>query len=291
MKFDLTLIILNYNTPELVAACLASIEKYHLSLTALKTEVIVVDNGSTDNSVKILKKDFSWIKLIETGHNLGFAAGNNVALKQANSNSRYLMLLNSDTELNANSQLDQLVSYLDEHPQVAVVTPKLLLDSGAVDLASHRGEPSPWVAFTYFSKLSKLFSHSRIFAEYHQTYQDFDTIHQVAACSGAAMIVLRSAIEKVGLLDEAFFMYAEDLDWCRRFREAGYEIVYHPKSVIIHHKYKSGLSNTNQHLAKKTNAHFYDTMLQYYDKYYRSTYPFFVRILIKIFVNYKKATA
>lgn len=284
---DLTIIILNYNTPKLVEDCLRSVKKYGLEKTTLKIEVVVVDNGSADDSVARFKKEFSWIKILETHQNLGFAAGNNVALKQAQS--RYVMLLNSDTEFTPQTQLDKLIGYLDDHQKVAVCTPKLLLSNGELDFASHRGEPTPWAAFTYFTKLAKLFPQVQLFAQYHQTYLDLHVTHQIDACSGAAMLVRTAAMKKVGLLDEAFFMYAEDLDWCHRFRIAGYQIVYNPESVIIHHKYQSGLSHKNQPLAKKTNAHFYDTMLQYYDKYYQTTYPTWVRNLIQIFIHYKKS--
>ena len=114
------------------------------------------------------------------------------------------------------------------------------------------------------------------------------TIHEVDACSGAAMIVRTSAMEKVGLLDEQFFMYAEDLDWCKRFRDAGYTVIYHPQVKVIHHKYKSGIKSASQDIARKTHGHFYETMLQYYDKHYQSRYPSFVRGVIKSFVTYKK---
>ena len=123
---------------------------------------------------------------------------------------------------------------------------------------------------------------------YHQWYKDLDTIHEIDACSGAAMIVRRSAISEVGLLDERFFMYAEDLDWCHRFRAAGYNIVYHPEVSVVHHKYKSGIKGSSKKIARSTHRHFYDTMLQYYDKYYRAQYPELLRIVIKYFTVIKK---
>ncbi len=289
MSYDLSIIILNFNTPDLVITCLNSLEKFHLKKTRLKTEVIVVDNGSSDDSVSKIKKQCDWVKIIETHKNLGFAAGNNVALRKVSA--QYAMLLNSDTELNADSNLDNLVNYLNEHPKTAVCTPKVILGNGQIDWACHRGEATPWAGLTYFTKLANLFPKSTWLAQYHQTYKDMSTIHAVDACSGAAMVIRKSAIDKVGLLDEAFFMYAEDLDWCKRFRDAGYEIVYNPESVIIHHKYQSGLSHTDTHVSKKTNTYFYDTMLQYYDKHYRTKYPFVMRSIIKLFVQYKKATA
>jgi GT2 family glycosyltransferase len=286
-KSDLTIIILNYNTADWVSRCLESIQKYHqYEDSSIRTEVVVVDNASQDNSVEVIKKKFPGVKVIVSEKNLGFAAGNNLALHQAKT--AYVMLLNSDTEFVEQTQLESIIWYMDEHPEVAVTTPKLELSTGGLDLAAHRGEPTPWASFTYFSGVGKVLKKSPLFAQYHQTYKNFNAVHEIDACSGAAMIVRTSAMEKVGYLDEQFFMYAEDLDWCKRFREAGYKIIYFPISKIIHHKYKSGRGNQNAKLAKKTNALFYDTMLQYYDKHYRSKYPFIVRVLVKLFITLKK---
>jgi N-acetylglucosaminyl-diphospho-decaprenol L-rhamnosyltransferase len=283
---DLTIIIVNYNTPDFVRTALTSIQKFHLSKTKMKTEVIVVDNGSSDHRLRSVAEEFPFLHLIELEKNLGFAGGNNVALKQAQS--RYVMLLNSDTEFTATTDLDLLVEYADRHSEVGVITPRVELSTGGIDWASHRGEPTPWASFTYFGKLEKVFPHFPLFASYHQKYKNLDQIHTIDACSGAAMIVRSSAIEKVGYLDELFFMYAEDLDWCKRFRDAGYQIVYNPGCVIIHHKYKSGLQNQNKNVAKKTSQYFYDTMLQYYDKHYKNRYPGFYRLIIKTFIQFKK---
>ena len=102
------------------------------------------------------------------------------------------------------------------------------------------------------------------------------------------MIVRNSAIKKVGMLDEQFFMYAEDLDWCKRFRDAGYKIVFYPGVKVIHHKYKSGIKSSNKKTASVTQKFFYDTMLQYYDKHYGDKYPKFVRNLLRYFIFIKK---
>jgi len=110
----------------------------------------------------------------------------------------------------------------------------------------------------------------------------------VDACSGAAMIIRRSILDTVGLFDERFFMYAEDLDLCKRVREHGYVVVWHPGAVVIHHKYKSGIRGSSRQIARSTKQHFYNTMLQYYDKHYRHTYPEFIRSIIKLVISIKK---
>lgn len=286
---DLTIIILNFNTPDWVQKCLISLKKFVISNSKYQIKVVVVDNGSQIELLKTLEQhilQFSFVELKKINQNLGFAAGNNVALQQAKSH--YVMLLNSDTEANDKTHLDKLIEYMDAHPEVAVTTPRIELSDGRLDWASHRGEPTPWASLTYFMGLEKMFPKLKFFSQYHQTYLDLNKIHPVDACSGAAMLVRTLAMEKVGYLDELFFMYAEDLDWCKRFREAGYQIIYFPEALITHHKYKSGLGHQDSQTAQKTSHHFYDTMLQYFDKHYQQKYPRFVRQGIKLFIQLKK---
>ena len=286
-KTDLNIIILNYNGLFWLKKLLPSLQKNYLKHSRYQVTVTVVDNASVDDSVKFIKKNFKWLTLIESDKNGGFSYGNNLALKD--NQARYVMLLNTDTEfLPKISNLDPLIDYLDQRPKVAVAGPRLELGDGRLDPASHRGEPTLWASFTYFTKLEKLFPHSKLFARYHLGHLDFDQIHQVDSVSGAAMIVRGKLLAKVGLLDENFFMYGEDLDWCRRFRDAGYQVIFYPQVTIVHHKYKSGIKSVNQKTANKTKDFFYDTMLQYYDKYYFDKYPKFIRRLIRYYIFIKK---
>ena len=286
-KTDLSLIVLNYNGLFWLKKLLPTIKKNYLKQSRYRVEVMVVDNDSSDESVKFLKQNFKWVKVLESGKNGGFAFGNNIALRQENS--RYVMLLNSDTEfLPEQSNLDLAIDYLDHHKKVAVLGPRLELSNGSLDWASHRGEPTPWASLTYFTKLEKLFPQTKLFSQYHLKNLNLKETHPVAAVSGAAMMVRTSAIQKVGLLDESFFMYGEDLDWCHRFRDANYEVVFYPEIKIIHHKYKSGIKSDNQKTSSKIKAYFYDTMLQYYDKYYADKYPKFIRRLIRYYIFVKK---
>jgi GT2 family glycosyltransferase len=283
---DLSIIILNYNGKAWLERLLPSLQMYWLHQTRYQTEVVVVDNASTDDSVAYVEKQ-SGVRLICSDRNSGFATGNNLALK--NNPARYVMLLNSDTEfLPQGSNLDHLIDYMDAELKVGIVSPSLRLDSGLTDPACHRGEPTPWAAFTYFSGLERMFPRSRKFGQYHQTYLSMQTVHDIDACTGAAMLVRNEALSKVGLLDERFFMYAEDIDWCKRFREAGYRVVYHPEVTLIHHKYQSGLGNSDEKIKKDTRKWFYNTMLQYYDKHYKKRYPLAYRWALKFFLALKR---
>jgi GT2 family glycosyltransferase len=286
-RADLAIIILSFNTQFWLKKTLLSVKEFYLDKTRYRVEVIVVDNGSTDGSVEMVRKTCTWAKLMESGGNLGFAGGNNVALRTLTA--RYGMLLNSDTEFHPGSNVDLLIEYLDEHPEAGMITPRVEMPDGSLDPASHRGEPTPWASLTYFMGLEKLFPKSPTFGQYHQTFKNYNEIHEIDACTGAAMVFRTQFMQKkVGLLDERFFMYAEDLDWCRRFCEAGKKIIFYPGVQITHHKYKSGIKSQSARLSKKVHNAFYDTMLMYYDKWYAKHYPKMYRALLKTFLFIKK---
>ena len=285
-RATLTLIILNYNSQFWLKKTLTSLKINYLDKSKTKVKTIVVDNNSQDDSVKMVKKEFPWIELIELDNNSGYAAGNNVALKAVDS--EYVMLLNNDVEFTAGSNLDLLIEFLKQNQQFAVASPKVFLSNGKLDWACHRGEPTPWASFTYFLGLAELFPQSKLFARYHQTYQNMNDPHTIDACTGAAMMIRTKYMNEVGLLDELFFMYAEDLDWCKRFRDAGYKISFVPLASIIHHKYKSGIKTQTEITALQAKKSFYNTMLQYYDKHYQSKYPKIIRWLLKTFLFIKK---
>ncbi|MBP7740811.1 glycosyltransferase family 2 protein [Candidatus Woesebacteria bacterium] len=285
-QIDLEIIIVSYNGEFWLKKTLTTLYDYYIKKTKRNVLVTVVDNNSSDGSVKMLKDEFKWVNAMLMKDNFGFAIANNIALKKTKA--KYAMLLNSDVELNEKSNFDILLNFLDKKPRIGMITPRVEFINGEIDPACHRGEPTPWASFTYFSKLEQLFPKSKLFGQYHQSYKDLKSIHTIDACTGAAMIVRRESLEKVGLLDERFFMYAEDLDWCKRYREAGYLVVYNPEVTIVHHKNKSGIKSTSQKIAKKTNKYFYDTMLQYYDKHYKDSYPSFIRTIIKYILVIKK---
>lgn len=285
-SLDLEIIIANFNSQFWLKKTLETLDEFYLQKTKKKVQVTVVDNGSEDDSVEVVKKEFKWVNLIALDENVGYSAANNKILQTTQA--EYAMLLNSDVEFTEDSNLDLLLAVMKKNPEIGVITPRIEFKDGSIDPACHRGEPNPWVSLTYFSRLGQMFPDKPLFAEYHQTYKDQFEPHEIDACSGAAMLVRKSAMDKVGVLDERFFMYAEDLDWCKRFREAGFAVYYFPEVKVIHHKYKSGIKNASQKIARKTRMHFYDTMLQYYDKHYREAYPEFVRTLVRYFLVIKK---
>jgi GT2 family glycosyltransferase len=264
----LSIIILNYNTKDLVVQALNSIT------CSRQHEIIIVDNGSTDGSAGFFRKKFPNHRLITSNENLGFAGGNNLGLTAATG--QYILLLNSDTVI-IDRAIDKCLAYLDQHPLIGILTPKLTLTDGSVDLACHRGAPTIWNSLTYFTKMEKIFPGLKIFSGYHQLYKGLDSIHQIDATSGAAMFIRAKVIKDIGLLDERFFMYAEDLDFCYRARQQGWQIVYYPQSRIQHLKGQSGTKHNDKQLQTQTKHYFYSTMKQYYDKHQGPGHPQIVR--------------
>ncbi len=228
MPKDLSVIILNYNTRELLRKCLASVRA---SKSNFQIETIVSDNGSKDGSQQMVRSEFPEVRLLENNANLGFSKGNNVAIKQ--SQARYVLLLNSDTTV-AENAFDESIKYLDSNPNVGVLGAKVVLPNGKLDPACRRNFPNPANAFLRLFGLKK-------FSNYNIT-GSVDQEMDVDAVMGAYMMVRREVIDKVGMLDEEFFMYGEDLEWCWRIKQAGYKVVYYPKSEIVHFKYGSSQS-------------------------------------------------
>lgn len=277
-NIDLSIVIVSYNGSFWLKKTLESLQEYYLSKTKRQVKTYLVDNGSSDDVVAMVRENFDWVDVEVLSENKGFAGANNVALRRVKSD--YVMLLNPDTQLDERSRIDDLLDYLQDHPEAGMIGPKLLLTDGRLDWACHRGEPTLWAAACYFMKLEKLWPHWRLVNGYHRHDLNLETIHEIDAISGAAMVVPQSVVEKVGLLDERFFLYAEDLDWARRFREAGYKVIYDPEVVIIHHKNKTGIANKDAKISGKSREYFFDTMLQYYDKYYGEKMPAWVRKIV-----------
>jgi GT2 family glycosyltransferase len=196
----------------------------------------VVDNASIDGSVALVRDRFPQVNLISNPDNVGFAKANNQALKRAVG--RYVCLINPDT-LVREDLFQVSIRYMDSHPEAGMTGCKILNPDGTLQPACRRSFPTPWVAFTRLTGLSRLFPKSRIFGRYNLTYLDPDIISEVEAISGSFMFVRKEAILQAGFLDEDFFLYGEDLDWCFRIRHAGWKIIYLPDTQIIHYKGRS----------------------------------------------------
>ena len=285
---SLTIIIVSYNGEFWLKKTLQTLDEFYRQKTATQVKTVVVDNGSSDDITGMIKNDFPWVHLLASPTNLGFAGANNLALFECDSD--FVMLLNPDTQLDERSRLDHLLDQLESHPEWGMIGPRLVMTDGQLDPACHRGEPTLWASFCYFARLEKLFPRLKFFAGYHRHDLDLTTCHPVDAISGAATIVSRTALTDVGPLDANFFLYGEDLDWCRRFREAGYQVVYDPAVTIIHHKHKTGIANKDAAISGQSKIYFYDTMLQYFDKYQAEHYPRFVRTLLSWVILWKKVT-
>lgn len=266
---DLSIIIVNYNTCELTVQALDSVIN---NTRGLEFEVLVVDNGSKDESIKTICIRYPQVSIIENDTNLGFAVANNQAIAIASGH--YILLLNSDTIVQGDC-LARCVGYLNKHPEIGALGCRVLLSDGRLDHACKRGFPTPQASLFYFLKLHKIFPYSQYFGQYTLNYIPDDNISEVDALTGAFMMVRKETIEEIGLLDEAFFMYGEDLDWCYRIKAAGWKIIYFPEATIIHLKGGSGGRKSSKSIYE-----FHQSMRTFYDKHYVQSYPVWVRYMV-----------
>lgn len=274
-KIDLSIIILNYNTRELLKSCLHSIEQSEKN--GLVIEVVVVDNASTDGSREMVEKDFDWVRLIKSSSNLGFAKGNNLGLPEAGG--RYLLFLNSDTVV-PTKIFPELISFLDGNKDIGALTVRLVLRSGQMDPDCHRGFPTPWASLTYFVGLENFFPKSRLLGQYHQFYLDLEKIHEIDSACGAFLLVRREAVKEINGFDESYFFYGEDIDFCYRLGNKGWKILYYPRIEVLHYKgASSGLREETQDITQadkqtriKAARASIEAMKIFYDKFYRLKY-------------------
>ena len=223
---DVSVIVVNLNTRALLAECLASV--LH---SKGEKEVIVVDNGSVDGSAEMVERDFPHVQLIRNKTNERFAKPNNDAMKSAQG--RYVLLLNSDASLK-DSALEKLVTYMDAHSDVGMCGPQLLYPDGRVQ-PSCRGFVSLWSHACDMLLLDRLFRRSRFFARSEMTFFDHLSEREVDHVMAAAVLVRMSAVQRVGMFDESFSIYYNDLDWSYRMKRAGWRIVFYPEAQVVHH--------------------------------------------------------
>ncbi len=265
---DLSIIIVNWNVCELLRRCLASIEA---NRGALSLEIIVVDNASVDGSVRMVESEFPQVHLIASRENLGYTGGNNLGVKEAGG--RYLLILNPDTEI-VGDALEQMVAYLDKHPEVGAVGPQLVYPDGSVQ-SSRRRFPGVATVFFQGTPLSwRWFRDDNRFARMHcMADRPDDEIQSVDWLVGAALVIRRETWQEVGPFDDQFFMYSDEVDWCHRCRDLGWQIHYFPKAQIIHYE---GRSSTQ--IAVMSRARFHRSRIRYFHKYSGAGWAAVIRV-------------
>lgn len=262
----LSIIIVNYNVKYFLEQCLHScskaLEQAKEAHPNWEGEIFVVDNNSVDGSVEMVEDRFHHVKLIANRDNKGFSKANNQAIKVATG--EYVLLLNPDTVVAEDTFL-KCLDFMDEHPEGGGLGVKMIDGKGEFLPESKRGLPAPDVAFYKIFGLSNLFPKSRVFGKYHLGFLDKEEVHEIDVLAGAFMLLRKSALEKVGLLDETFFMYGEDIDLSYRLTLGGYKNFYYPHSSIIHYKGESTKKDSVNYVFV-----FYNAMIIFAKKHFSS---------------------
>ena len=260
----LSIIIVSYNVRTFVAQCLDSVQKASEGLDGV--EVFVVDNASADDTVSHIGSHYPWVKLITNDENLGFSRANNIAIRQAEG--EYILLLNPDTIV-AEPTLRECVSFMDVHPQTGGLGVRMHNADGTVAPESRRAIPSPWVSMLKMLGFTK---------RYYMSHLSWDEPGRIEVVSGAFFMLRRKALDQVGLLDEDFFMYGEDIDLSYRLLKGGWENWYHP-SDIVHFKGESTQKSSFRYVHV-----FYQAMLIFFRKHYgHQSFLFTVPVKLAIY--------
>ena len=261
---QLSVIIVNYNVKNLLRDCLLSVKK---AAHSIDTEIIVVDNASTDGSIQMLQSEFKEIKLIVNTKNLGFSKANNQGLAQAQG--QYILLLNPDTLINKNT-FEDCLNFSTQTNNCGGIGVKMLDANNQFLKESKRGFPTPWASLCRLIFINKLFPNSALLNGYYLGHLSNDENHQVEVLAGAFIWIKKSIIDEIGGLDETYFMYGEDIDFSYRIQQAGYHNYFLGTVTILHYKGES----TDKYSFKYI-KHFYDAMKIFSKKHYPRTYPLY----------------
>ncbi|MCX7727946.1 MAG: glycosyltransferase family 2 protein [Bacteroidia bacterium] len=273
---DISIIIVNYNVRFFLEQCIRSV---YGAKDGLAIEIIVVDNHSVDGSVQMIKEKFSDVILIENKENVGFSKANNQGIHL--SKGKYVLLLNPDTVLQEDT-LIKCFQFMETHADAGALGVKMFDGKGNFLPESKRGLPTPIVAFYKIFGLSKLFPKSKIFGKYHLTYLDKNTNHVVDVLSGAFMFIRKEVLDKIGGLDEDFFMYGEDIDLSYRIKKAGYHNYYLSETSIIHYKGESTKKSSINYVLT-----FYKAMQIFADKHFSNSYAHVFHFMIYIAIYFR----
>ena len=282
---DISIVILNYNSIFFLEKCLKSVKESKLN--GLSIEIIVIDNASSDGSAKKIRKSHPEVTLIESGKNIGFAAGNNLAKKLVKG--QYLLFLNPDTVLEKDT-LFKTFQFMEENSKVGAATCRLQLPNGKLDYSTHRGFPTPTNAlFYFFIPLAKVFPKSKAFSGYTLGWKLSDSEpHEVDAISGAFFFVRAEAAKKVGWWDEDYFWYGEDLEFCYQLKKEGWKIMFITGASAIHYKgVSSGIkkhsqefSSASEETKRRSVVASIEVMRIFYKKHYLNKYPKIVSFIV-----------
>lgn len=275
---DLSIIILNYNVKDLLLKCLGSVFKNKNKDD--NWQVIVVDNGSSDGSIGAIREirgKYPGLELVENKTNLGFAGGNNVGVKYAKA--PVVLFLNPDT-LIVGDAIGKSLEYLMGNPDIGALTCRVELPDGKLDYSCHRGFPTPWNSFCYFTGLAKAFPKSPIFAGYTATYLNINKAHEIDCATGAFLMVRKIAGDQINWWDKDYFWNGEDIEFCYQLKGRGWKVYYYPDEKIIHYKGSSAKKEKS-----KTVIHGVSAMKIFYMKHYYKKYPPLLRDLVLLGIN------
>lgn len=276
----LSIVIVNYNVAYFLEQCLHSVEK---AIEGIQTEVYVVDNASVDSSVSIVKDKFPWVKLIESKENLGFSKGNNLAIRVCTG--EYILLLNPDTVVEEDT-FSKCITYMDANTDVGGLGVKMLDGNGHFLPESKRGLPTPEVSLYKILGLTSLFPKSERFAKYYLGHLSNEEIHSIEILSGAYMFLRKSVLDELGLLDETFFMYGEDIDLSYRIIKGGYKNIYFPETRIIHYKGESTKKGSINYVLI-----FYQAMIIFANKHFSARNAKLYNYLINLAIYFRAGVA
>lgn len=292
-KVDLSIITVAFKSQDQIKKWVESIAE---TVMDNSFEMIISDNSpdhETEKVVKDLQKKYKNLIYIFNDANLGFSAGNNVGIKK--SSGEYVLFLNPDVIVTKEC-IDGMIAYLKVHPDVGTATPAVFLPNGKLDDSCHRGFPTPWRAFCHFSGLAKRFPRSKLLAGYNMTYLNLKKTHGIDALAGSFLPISRKLGEELKWWDEDYFFYGEDIDFCYRIKQKGYEIMYVPEYKALHHKgMSSGIKEVSQEQSKATletkiwaTNHRFKAMEIFYGKHYQKKYPWFMTKAVLFAIKFKK---
>lgn len=267
----LSIVIVNYNVVHFLEQCLQSV---YAALDNIEAEVFVVDNNSIDKSVEMVQEKFPQVRLIANKENLGFSKANNQAIRL--SCGEYVLLLNPDTVVESDT-FSKAIAFMDSHPEGGGLGVRMVDGRGVFLPESKRSLPIPSVAFYKIFGLSKVFKKSKRFGRYHLTYLDENEVNEVEVLSGAFMLLRKTTLDKIGLLDEDYFMYGEDIDLSYRITQGGYKNYYFPETRIIHYKGESTKKSSLNYVLV-----FYRAMQIFAKKHFSQKNAFIFNLIINV---------